>query len=172
MFVMPLLTFPRCSNSQSSAAFCLSKLLSFIRALCSCDLEVPATQPNIRAISSCPARMEVDMSRFAEDKNLTSWAGMCPGNNESACKRKSGKTRKRNRYLRAALIQAAWAASHQKETYLAAQYHRLVKRKGKPRALVAVGHSILVIVSKLHASRTTDSTALNHRACTVICLLC
>jgi transposase len=88
----------------------------------------------------------VDMSQFPEAKQLASWAGMCPGNNESAGKKRSGKTRKGNRYLRAVLVQAAWVASHQKETYLAAQYKRLVKRMGKKKALVAVGHTILVIV--------------------------
>lgn len=88
----------------------------------------------------------VEMERFPTDGHLASWAGMCPSNNESAGKRKGEKTRKGNRYLRAALIQAAWAASHQKGTYLAAQYQRLVRRMGKKKALVAVGHSILVIV--------------------------
>ena len=88
----------------------------------------------------------VDMNQFASDKQLASWAGMCPGNNESAGKRRSGKTRKGNRYLRAVLVQAAWVASHQKETYLAAQYKRMVKRMGKKKALVAVGHTIVVIV--------------------------
>jgi hypothetical protein len=71
---------------------------------------------------------------------------MCPGNKESAGKRLSGKTNKGSTYLRNALIQSAWAASHTKETYLvAAQYRRLVRTKGQKRALVAVGHSILVI---------------------------
>jgi len=95
----------------------------------------------------------VEMRRFPTDKHLASWAGMCPGNNESAGKRKSGKTRRGNRYLRTALVQAAWAASHQKETYLAAQYQRLVKRMGKKKALLAVGHSILVIVYHVLQSR-------------------
>ncbi len=97
----------------------------------------------------------VDMTRFPTDKHLASWAGMCPGNHESAGKRKSGKTRKGNRYLRTALVQAAWAASHQKETYLSAQYKRLVKRMGKKKALLAVGHSILVIVYHVLQSRSS-----------------
>jgi transposase len=97
----------------------------------------------------------VDMERFASDKQLASWAGMCPGNNESAGKRRSGKTRKGDRYLRAVLVQAAWVASHQKETYLAAQYKRLVKRMGKKKALVAVGHTILVIVWHVLKKKTS-----------------
>ena len=99
----------------------------------------------------------VDMSRFPTDAHLASWAGMCPGNNESAGKQKSGKTTKGSISLRAALVQAGWAATHTKQTYLAAQYRRLVKRKGKQRALVAVGHSILVIVSHLLSRRASDS---------------
>jgi hypothetical protein len=78
---------------------------------------------------------------------------MCPGNTESAGKRKSGKTTKGSRYLRAALVQAAWAASHQKDTYLAAQYKRFVKRRGKKKALVAVGHRILIIVYQVLQDR-------------------
>jgi transposase len=92
------------------------------------------------------SEMGIDMSRFASHRHLSSWAAMCPGNNESAGKRKHGKTNKGSRYLRRALVQAAWAASHTKETYLSAQYQRLVKRMGKKKALVAVGHSILVII--------------------------
>ena len=106
-----------------------------------------------RVAQTIVSEIGVDMTRFPTDKNLASWAAMCPGNNESAGKRKSGQTRKGNRYLRAALVQAAWAASHQKATYLAAQYHRLVKRMGKKKALVAVGHSILVIVYHVLESR-------------------
>lgn len=92
------------------------------------------------------AEIGIDMSRFPTDHHLCSWAGMCPGNNESAGKRKSGKTNPGNPYLRSALVQAAWAASHTKDTYLSAQYHKLVKRIGKKKTLVAVGHSILIIV--------------------------
>jgi len=100
------------------------------------------------------AEIGVDMERFPTANPLARWAGMCPGNNESAGKRKSGKTTKGSRYLRAALVQAAWAASHQKETYLAAQYKRLVKRMGKKKALVAVGHSILMIAYHVLLTRT------------------
>lgn len=72
----------------------------------------------------------VDMGRFPTDAHLASWAGVCPGNNESAGKRRSGQTIKGSLYLRAAITQAAWAAAHTKNTYLAAQYHRLIKRMG------------------------------------------
>ena len=108
-----------------------------------------------RVAETIVAEVGVEMSRFATDGHLASWAGMCPGNNESAGKRQSGKTTKGNRYLRAALVQSAWAASHQKGTYLAAQYQRLVKRMGKKKALVAVGHSILVIVYHVLSNKTS-----------------
>ena len=96
-----------------------------------------------------------DMSRFPTDKHLSSWAGMCPGNNESAGKRKSGKTTKGSIYLRGALTQAGWAASHTKLTYLSAQHKRLTKRMGKKKALVAVGHSILVIAYHILKNRAS-----------------
>ncbi|MDQ3253921.1 MAG: IS110 family transposase [Acidobacteriota bacterium] len=108
-----------------------------------------------RVAETIVAEVGVEMNRFATDRHLASWAGMCPGNNESAGKRQSGKTTKGNRYLRAALVQSAWAASHQKGTYLAAQYQRLVKRMGKKKALVAVGHSILVIVYHVLSNKTS-----------------
>jgi transposase len=96
----------------------------------------------------------VDREQFPTAKHWASWAGRCPGNNESAGKRKSGKTTKGSRYLRAALVQAAWAASHQQGTYLAAQYKRWVKRMGKKKALLAVGHSILVLAYHVLPTRT------------------
>src|SRR6266568_1850630 len=91
------------------------------------------------------AEAGTDISRFPTDRHLSSWAGICPGQNESAGKRHSGKTRKGNRWLRHALTEAAPAAAHSKDTYLAAQYHRLAARRGKKRAAIAVAHSILVI---------------------------
>lgn len=97
----------------------------------------------------------VEMGCFPSDKHLASWAGMCPGSHESAGKQKSGKRRKGNLHLQRMLTQAAWAATRTKETYLAAQYKRLVRHKGKQRALVAVGHSILVIAYHLLSSKAS-----------------
>jgi transposase len=85
-----------------------------------------------------------DMSAFASAKHLASWAGICPGNDESAGKRRSGKTRKGSKWLRANMIEAAKAASRTKDTYLAAQYQRLRARRGHAKATTAVAHSILV----------------------------
>jgi transposase len=86
-----------------------------------------------------------DLERFATPGHLASWAGMCPGNNESAGKRKTGKTRKGNPALRTALVVSAHAAARKRDSYLAAQYRRLAARRGPKRAIVAVAHSLLVI---------------------------
>jgi transposase len=91
------------------------------------------------------AEMGADMSRFPTARHLAAWAGVAPGNHESAGKRRTGRTRKGNQALRQGLIQAAHAAAHTKSTYLAAQYHRLAARRGSKRAVLAVAHSILVI---------------------------
>jgi transposase len=92
------------------------------------------------------AEIGTDLSAFADGKHLASWAALCPGNNESAGKRKQGRTRKGNRYLRRALVQAAWAAGHSKGTFLSALFFRLARRLGMKKAAVAVAHRILVIL--------------------------
>lgn len=99
-----------------------------------------------RSAQGILAEIGIDMSRFPTAGHLASWSGMCPGNHESAGKRLSGKTRKGSPYLRQLLVEAANAAARTKNTYLSAHYHRIATRRGRKRALIAVGHPILVII--------------------------
>jgi transposase len=101
------------------------------------------------------AEVGVDMTPFASAQRLASWAGMCPGNHESAGKRKTGKTRSGSPWLRQALTEAAHGAAHTKKSYLAAHYRRLAARRGRKRAIVAVGHTILTISYYLLTRHTT-----------------
>lgn len=106
--------------------------------------EVPGL--NRISIQNIVAEIGTTMDPFPDAHHLSSWAGVCPGNEESAGKRKRSKTTQGNHWLRRALTEAAWAATHTHDTYLASQYHRLAGRRGKKRALVALGHTLLVIV--------------------------
>ena len=90
------------------------------------------------------AELGEDMTRFATHRHAASWVKLCPGNHESAGKRRSGRTGKGNTHLRTALVEAAQAAAHTKDTYLRAQYEQIKRRHGHNKAIVAVAHSILV----------------------------
>jgi transposase len=125
-----------------------------------------ATIPGIgpRVAEGIVAELGTDMKVFATAGHLASWAGMCPGNNESAGKRRSGRTTKGSVWLRTALVQAAWAASHTKETFLAAAYRKWAKRLGRKKALVALGHKILAVIYAMLKGETDYSERLTPKA--------
>lgn len=128
------------------------------------DLEIEgrlqSAQQEIELLDSLPgvgiqtaqqiiAEVGLDMTRFKDAAHLASWAGMAPGQNESAGKKKTARTRDGNKYLRSALIEAAASAIRKKDSYLAAKYYRLKRRRGTKKARVAVAHQILVIAYHL-----------------------
>jgi len=106
--------------------------------------EVPGVDR--RMAETVMAEVGMDMRQFPSDSHLCSWAAVCSGNHESAGKRRSGRTRKGNRWLRQALAVAAQAAGHSKNSYLGARFRRLAARRGKKRATIAVAHTILRII--------------------------
>jgi transposase len=131
----------------------ISELDSHIASLMEPLQEKALRLMSIPGVSQTSARVILseigtDMSRFGSDKRLASWAALCPGDNESAGKRKSGKTRKGNRYLRRVLVQCAWAA-RKTDTFLGRTFCRLQIRIGGKKAAVAVAHKILVIIFHL-----------------------
>lgn len=121
------------------------------------ELQRLTTIPGVqrRTAEALVAEIGTDMSRFASAAQLASWAGMCPGNRESAGKRRSGKTRKGSKWLRSALIEAGNAAARTKRTALGARYRRLVRHLGHKKAVVAVGRQILEISHHLLTHSTT-----------------
>jgi transposase len=102
-----------------------------------------------RAAEVIVAEIGPDLGAFPTAGHLSSWAGLCPGNHQSAGQRRNEKTTKGSRWLRTTLVQVAWAASHTKETIFSASYQRWAKRLGRKKALVAVAHKILGVISHL-----------------------
>jgi len=110
------------------------------------EYELLQTIPGVKGEASILiAEMGVDMDRFPNEMHLSSWAGMSPGNNESGGKKKPGSTTYGNKCLKTMLTEFAWVASKTKDTYLRSKYHSLVGRRGKKKALVALGHKILIM---------------------------
>ncbi|HTX77701.1 MAG TPA: IS110 family transposase [Terracidiphilus sp.] len=115
------------------------------------------SMPGVDRVTACNlvAEIGVDMNPFPSAPHLASWAALCPGNHESAGKRKSGKTRDGNKWLRRSICQAAWAVTRKKNCYLAAQFKRIAARRGAKRAVMAVAHTMLVIA--YHMLKTGNS---------------
>jgi transposase len=109
-------------------------------------IELLKTIPGVqqRTAEMMVGEMGVDMAQFPESGNLASWGGLCPGNRRSAGQRKPEKIRKGGQWLKPALLEATWAAVKENDSYLSAQYHRLVPHKGKKKAAIAVSHSMLI----------------------------
>jgi transposase len=106
------------------------------------------TIPGVKAVAAATlvAELGVDMNQFPSAKHLASWAAVCPGNKQSGGKRLSGKTRRGNAWLKAVLCEIAWANARSQTSYIGAQFRRLTRRRGVYRALIAVAHSLLVII--------------------------
>jgi len=114
-----------------------SELIQSITGICS------------TAASAIIAEIGVDMNRFPDERHLSSWAAICPGNYESAGKKKSGRTRRGNNYLKGILTECAWAASRTKNTEFSTYYQKMVRKKGKKRALIALAHKMLIEIYRV-----------------------
>jgi transposase len=135
----------------------LSRRIEELLAPFAATVERLITIPGVqrRTAEVVVAEIGADMSRFPSAAHLSSWAGMCPGNHESAGKRRSGKTRRGNRWLRTALVEAGAAAGRTKHTALGARYRRLRAHLGHGRAVLAVGRHVLEIAYHLMAEANT-----------------
>jgi transposase len=112
------------------------------------EVETLKSHPAIaqRAAENIVAEIGVDMNQFPDDKQISSWAGACPGNDESAGKHKNAKTTKGNRWLKAVLTEVSWTSTRVKDSSLPARYRRIARRRGKKRAIVALNHANLRII--------------------------
>jgi len=148
--VRPLLAADRRNEGQidhfDETIATLSERIEELIAPFSSEVELLQTIPGVdsRSAQVLIAEIGADMVRFPSPRHLASWAGFCPGNHESAGKRKSGHTRKGPKWLRAKLPECAKAAARSRGTYLSAHYHRLRGRRGPGKAAIAVAHSILI----------------------------
>ena len=102
------------------------------------------TQADLGKVVAAKSLLTLDMRQFPTAKHLASWAGLCPGNRESAGKHKSGTTRKGDRWLRTALVEAALSAARATDSALAARYRRVMRHRGHKKAVIAVAHAILI----------------------------
>jgi transposase len=111
------------------------------------QVELLQTIPGVKSLAAASliAELGVDMNQFQSAAHLSAWAGLCPGNNQSAGKIKSSRIRKGNRHLKVTMTQVAWAISRTKHTYLGSKYRALVPRKSKKRAIIAIGRKTLVV---------------------------
>jgi len=122
-------------------------------------VELLQTIPGVHQIAAMTIVAEIgtDMTRFPSAKHLASWAGLCPGNKQSGGKRQKAGITGGNPWLRAVLGEVVWSISHTKDNYLSAQYRRLARRRGAYKAVVAVAHSVLVIIyHMLHDKKAYD----------------